>query len=227
MDRVVDLGGHRRSAAPAGAYDCTTTVAWVRSAMPGVAPSGVVGGEDRLTIRAASRRSRRWRASSSRRPAATASPPAGPGRWPAARCRRAAAWAPRPWRARRLSTSSLLERVVGDAAVELERQVDAGVGAEAELADAGPAAACRAVQEELLAEVVEERVARHGERVVHVDRAVRARPVVERARRVREHAAHAGGADVVGDRLERVGALVVVRTSSGADAGRSSSRRRR
>ena len=101
-----------------------------------------------------------------------------------------------------------LQRVVGDAPVELARQVDAGVAAKAELADV--VLQHRAAElEELLAEPVEEHVARHRQRPVHVDIAVHARPVVEVTGRVAPHALHAGGANVVGDRLRLVRAPVV------------------
>ena len=104
---------------------------------------------------------------------------------------------------------SLFQLVRRDPSVELVRQVDPGVGAEAELADVVLQLGAGG-EIELLTELVEERVARNGQRQLGVDRPVHARPVVERADRVAVLAPHALGAAVVRDRDQLVGAGVVV-----------------
>ena len=142
--------------------------------------------------------------------------------WPIASCRRSpccsvsASSSPERPRLDELT----LDLVRRHAPVELERQVDAGVGAEAEQADLVLQLRARRVVE-VLAELVVERVARHGERLHHVDHAVLARAVEDVAPGVAEHAADGPGRALVelGDRLQRVRALVVVRRARAQPAG--------
>ena len=118
--------------------------------------------------------------------------------------------ASRPRPARRARARSSFSSLVGTRPSNSNGRSMPGVGAEAEQPHVVlQLRAGRVV--ELLAQLVEERVAGHGQRGGHVDRAVPARLADGRAGRVAEHAAHAPGAHVVLDRGQLVRALVVVR----------------